>query len=129
MSVQFLTQEYVDAAAAALGTHVGFGSAINGVDLAMQFNVIDAPDGGDINYYVDIADGGAEVGLGELEEPDITIINDYETAAGISQGEINTQMAFMTGKLKVSGDMSKLMLNIGVVNAMMDAMSQLDVAY
>jgi putative sterol carrier protein len=38
-------------------------------------------------------------------------------------------MAFMTGKLKVTGDMAKLMLNQHVINAFAPALSGLDVEY
>ena len=41
----------------------------------------------------------------------MTIINSYETAVAISKGELNTQMAFMTGKLKVEGNIGKLMMH------------------
>ena len=130
MSVQFLSEEYVAAANEALGGHAGFVGAIAGVDLAMQFQVTDMPEGGDVVYYVDIADGGANVGLGELDEPDVVVKNSYETAVGISKGDLNTQLAFMTGKLEVSGkNVSKLLLNQAAVNELANAMSGVDTEY
>lgn len=129
MAVQFLSEDYVAAAQEALDGHPGFQGAIAGKELALQFKVTDMPDGEDLDYYVNIADDAAEVGLGELEEGDVTVTNSYETAAAISQGDVNTQMAFMTGKLKVSGDMSKLMLNIAAVNELANAMSSIDTEY
>jgi len=119
----------VEATAEALASHAGFNTAISGVDLALQFRVTDMPDGDDVVYYVDIGGDSADVGLGELESPDVTITNNYETAVGISKGDLNTQMAFMTGKLKVSGEMAKLMLNQNSINEMTKAMSEIDVEY
>jgi putative sterol carrier protein len=130
LSVQFLSQEYVVAANEALGGHAGFNGAIAGVDLALQFHVTEMPEGDDIAYYVDIAGGGATVGLGELDEPDVIVKNSYETAVGISKGDLNTQLAFMTGKLEVSGkNVAKLLLNQAVVNELTAAMSGLDTDY
>lgn len=129
MSVQFLSEEYVAATAEALANHAGFIAASAGVDLALQFRVTDMPEGDDVTYYVDIHDGAATVGLGDLESPDVTITNNYETATGISTGDLNTQMAFMTGKLKVSGEMAKLMLNQNSINEMTKAMSGIDVEH
>ncbi len=129
MSVQFLSQDYVAAAQEALDGHAGFQGAIAGKELALQFKVTDMPDGGDLDYYINIADDAAVVGLGELEDGDVTVTNSYETAAAMSQGELNTQMAFMTGKLKVSGEMAKLMLNIGAITEMTNAMSEVDAEY
>jgi putative sterol carrier protein len=129
LSVQFLSAEYVEATAEALANHAGFINAISGVDLALQFRVTEMPEGDDVVYYVDISDDSADVGLGELESADVTITNNYETAVGISKGDLNTQMAFMTGKLKVSGEMAKLMLNQNSINEMTKAMSEIDVEY
>lgn len=129
MSVQFLSEEYVAATAEALANHAGFNTAISGVELALQFRVTDIPEGDDVAYYVDIRGDGVDVALGELEAPDVTITNNYETATGISTGDLNTQMAFMTGKLKVSGEMAKLMLNQNAINEMTKAMGEIDVEY
>ncbi len=129
MSVQFLSEDYVAAMNDALAGHPGFTSAIAGVSLSRQFHVTDTPQGDDVAYYVDIADGGATAGLGELDNADVTVTNDYETAVGISSGELNTQMAFMTGKLKVAGDMPKLMLNISAVTELAQVMAGIDTAY
>ena len=129
MSVQFLSEEYFAEASDALAGHPGFVDAISDVSLALQFHITDMPDGDDVAYYIDIGDGTAEVGLGELEDADVTVTNSYETAVGISKGDLNTQMAFMTGKLKVSGPMSKLMLNQNAISQMTRATSQIDTTY
>ena len=52
----------------------------------------------------------------------VDLSNDYETAVVISKGELNTQMAFMTGKLKVSGNMAKLMMNQAMLGQFPDQM-------
>ncbi|NND04475.1 MAG: SCP2 sterol-binding domain-containing protein [Acidimicrobiia bacterium] len=129
MAVQFLSQEYVAAAQEALDGHAGFQGAIADKELALQFKVTEMPDGGDLAYYVNIADGAAAVGLGELEGSDVTVTNSYDTAVGISKGDLNTQMAFMTGKLKVSGEMAKLMLNIAAITELTNAMSGIETEY
>lgn len=130
MSVQFLSEDYVAAANEALSNHAGFNAAIGGVDLALQFRVTDMPEGDDVDYYVSIASGSAEVGLGDLDEPDVVVKNSYETAVGISKGDLNTQMAFMTSKLEVSGpNVAKLLLNQAVVNELTNAMSSIDTEY
>ena len=65
----------------------------------------------------------------DASDPDATITNDYETAMAISKGELNTQMAFMTGKLKVSGNMAKLMMNQPMLTQFANAAAALDVEY
>jgi putative sterol carrier protein len=53
----------------------------------------------------------------------------YDTATAISKGELNTQSAFMTGKLKVSGNLAKLMMHQGAIQQWGSAVSDLEVEY
>lgn len=126
--VQFLSDEFMSEATSTLGDHAGFVAAAANVELGLQFIVSDGPDG-EIPYYVSITDGAASVATGTLDDPDVSITNSYETAVGISKGDINTQMAFMTGKLKVSGNMAKLLMHQGLINEFMSALSTLDLEY
>ena len=125
---QFLSDEYMAAATSALESHAGFTNAISDVELDMQFSVTDSPDG-DIEYRLTIKDGAATIGRGAGDGADVTITNTYETAVGISTGELNTQMAFMTGKLKVAGNMAALLRHQGVINQFAAALSDLEVEY
>ena len=102
--------------------------AIANTELTLQFVVTDAPDG-EIRYHITVADGAAALASGTLDDADATITNTYETAVGISQGELNTQMAFMTGKLKVEGNMAKLLMNQSMLGEFAEAMSDVDVEY
>ena len=128
MSVKFLSEDYMTEGTTALNGDAGFTGAIANVDLNLQFVVTDGPDG-ELPYYLHVADGAGELVLGAKDDADVTVSTNMETMAGISKGEINTQMAFMTGKLKVTGDMAKLMMNQGVINAFAAAMSGMDVDY
>ncbi|HET9541652.1 MAG TPA: SCP2 sterol-binding domain-containing protein, partial [Acidimicrobiales bacterium] len=62
--------------------------------------------------YLDTSGGEAVMELGELDTPDLTVTTDYATAKAITvDGDAQVAMqAFMQGKVKVQGDMSKLML-------------------
>ena len=66
----------------------------------------------DIHAFMDTSDGELKMELGELENPDLTVTTDYATAKAITvDGDAQQAMqAFMQGKVKVQGDMSKLML-------------------
>ena len=125
----FLSDEYFEELTSTVNAHEGFTSAIANVDLTLQFEVPDAPDGVAPKYYVTVADGELQAAPGEADEPDATITNDYETAVAISKGDLNTQMAFMTGKLKVSGNMAKLMMNQSMLGKFAEATSGMDVEY
>ncbi len=66
---------------------------------------------GDVAAYMDTSDGEVKMDLGALENPDLTVTLDYATAKAILvDGNPQAGMqAFMAGKIKVQGDMTKLM--------------------
>lgn len=128
MAVKFLTEEWATAVTDALNTHPGFKSAMGSAELAIQFRTTDAPEG-DIDYYMTTSQGTANLQMGTLEDPDVTIVQNYETATAISQGELNTQTAFMTGKIKVSGNLAKLMMHQRAITEWGSAVKGLDVEY
>ena len=126
---KFLTSEWLSDLSEALNGHEGFVDAIKNVDLSLQFEVPDAPEGSEGTYSIAIADGSATVAAGALEGVDVTSTNNYETAVAVSKGELNTQMAFMTGKLKVAGNMAKLMMNQAMLGQFAAAAGGMDVEY
>lgn len=126
--MQFLSQEWASAVADALKSSDAFRGAIANASLALQFNISDAPTG-DISYYLAAGDGVAEVSLGQHETPDVTVGQNYETATAISRGELNTQTAFMSGKLKVEGNLAKLMMHQNAIMQWQAATKDLEVSY
>jgi len=64
-----------------------------------------------INAHMDTSGGDLKMDLGHLESPDVTVELDYDTAKAIFvDGNPQAGMqAFMAGKIKVTGDMTKLM--------------------
>jgi putative sterol carrier protein len=58
------------------------------------------------SWRVDVADGAATVTDAESQEPaDCVIATDERTFLGVVNGEQNPMGAFMTGKIRVDGDM------------------------
>ncbi len=124
----FLSEDHFNAAREGLKSDPGFQNAIANVDLSVQFDVSGAPDG-DVTYYLAVADGSVDTQLGPLDGADVTVSSDYETSQAISKGELNVQMAFMTGKIKVGGNMAKIMMHQGVLNEYARVLSGLDIEY
>jgi putative sterol carrier protein len=59
-------------------------------------------------WKVDVQDGSVKVTEG-TDDADVTITTSEETFAKIVSGEQNATSAYMTGKLKVKGDMGAAM--------------------
>ena len=89
---------------------------------AMKMNqiVTDVPFGdGTINAHMDSSSGEMEMDLGHIDDPEVTVTIDYPTAKAIFVDN-NPQagmQAFMSGKIKVAGDMTKLMAMQGAGGA------------
>jgi putative sterol carrier protein len=125
---QFLSEQHMEAATEALNSDTSFKEAMANVDLALQFTVTDGPSG-DTEYFLKVGDDVATVALGELPDADASVTSDYESATAISQGDLNVQMAFMTGKIKVGGNMAKVMMYQGLINEFTRVSSGLDLEY
>ena len=65
----------------------------------------------DIKIFMDTSDGTMVMDKGELENADLTLTTDWETARKIfvEQDQAAGMQAFMSGKIKVQGDMMKMM--------------------
>jgi len=122
---QFLSAEHMTAATDAMAADGGFQNAITGKQLGLQFVVTEGP-AGDIHYHLSVGDGAATMALGELEGADASITSTYETAAALYRGEENVQMAFMTGKIKVGGNMATIMMNQSLINEFTRIQGDLD---
>ena len=108
----FLSDEWMEAAKAIRDEYA---DKVSPPAHAVRMNqvVTDVPFGeGTINTHLDTSGGEAVMEVGHLESPDLTVTTDYATAKAIMiDGDAQAGMqAFMSGKVKVQGDMSKLML-------------------
>jgi len=128
VGVKFLSQEWAEQIGAALNSSPEFRSAASSKSVGLQQVVKDAPEG-EIKYYFALEEGDASVALGELTKPDATVEQSYETATAISRGEIGATQAYMQGKLKISGNIMKLMQLQGVLGAMPAAVKSVPVDY
>lgn len=101
--VRYLSPEWfeeVNAAAAAgrVADHV-----TEGLRLVVQQVVTGAPDG-DVHYAVRIEEGGVAVVPGDAPDADVTVTEDHDTATKVARGELAAPVAFMTGRIRVTGD-------------------------
>lgn len=85
---------------------------IQGMTATYKFQ-LSGDDGG--TYYIKINNGAAEAGAGEPESAGCTIIMAADDLKAMVGGQLNPVSAFMSGKLRVQGDMSLAMKLQGVL--------------
>jgi hypothetical protein len=80
-------------------------------ELAMNLVVTETPFGEDRQLHIGARDGTADWGTGHVADADLTLTTDYLTAREIfMSGNPQAGMqAFMDGKVKLQGDLTKLM--------------------
>ena len=88
-----------------------------GASARMQYVITGGPDG-DVKYYWVLENGKLlESKVGDLDDPEITLTQTYEDARKIQQGELDANAAFMQGRIKVDGNMAKLMALMPITNS------------
>jgi hypothetical protein len=89
-------------------------------EVRVNMIVTDVPFGsGTLDAHVDTASGELEIDTGHLDTADMTLTLDYDTARAIlvEQNPQAGMQAFMGGRIKVQGDMTKLMVLQGQIGA------------
>ena len=107
--VKYLTDEWAKLLTDALNDNEQVRQGIAGKDLLSQMTVTGGPDG-DVVYHVRIEDGAIEIALGAPDfDPDVEGTLSYDTAVKMDTGQLASQTAIMTGKMKAQGNLAKIM--------------------
>ena len=99
--MRFLSPEWLDRLGAATAT-----AAPPGVSLSIHQRVTGGP-GGDVEYTLRLTETSVSVEPGP-GPADVEIVQDYETAAAISQGRLTPAAAFAAGRLRLGGTIGAL---------------------
>jgi SCP-2 sterol transfer family len=107
----FLSDEWMAEAKAIRAKYEGQTGKVT-ASIRVNQVITDVPWGdGTINSYIDTSSGDVVMDLGVLDTPDVTVTTDYDTARKlfVDQDAAAAMQAFMGGKVKVQGDMMKMM--------------------
>ena len=111
MTHAFLSDDWLAAARAIREKYADLAAQVT-TSIRMNQVITDVPFGeGTLNLTLDTSSGNVVMELGALESPDLTVTTDYDTARKIfvDQDQAAGMQAFMAGKIKVQGDMMKMM--------------------
>lgn len=111
MTLPFLSPEWIEAARRIREKYRDHAPRV-GVTVRFNQVVTNVPFGdGVVHSHMDTSTGEVVMDLGHLEHVDATLTTDYQTARMIfvEQDPQKAMEAFLTGKVKVEGDILKLM--------------------
>ena len=117
MPYPFLSDDWIAEAHAIRVRHAGDSQPV-GQSIKLNLVVTGAPFGeGAVESYLDTSSGEAVLELGQLDDADVTLTTDYDTAKAmfVTQDPAAGMQAFMAGKIVVQGDMMRLMALQSVV--------------
>jgi len=87
-----------------------------GLSARMQFIVTGGPEG-DVRYYWVLEDGQLrQSAVGDVDDPDVTLTTARPDAMAIAKGDLDPNVAFMQGRMKVAGSMGVMMRLLPVTN-------------
>lgn len=108
---EFLSEEWIAAAQAIRESYAGKATT-SPPPMKMNVVITEVPFGeGAMDAHIDTTDGEMSLDMGHLDGEDLTVTVDYATAKAIfiDQDQQASMQAFMAGKIKVQGDMTKMM--------------------
>ena len=111
MAHVFLSDEWMAAAKEIRAKYAAQAPKVT-VSIRMNQVITDVPFGeGTLKAFLDTSGGEVVMDLGELDPADLTVTTDWETARKVfvDQDQAASMQAFMAGKIKVQGDMMKMM--------------------
>jgi putative sterol carrier protein len=127
VTVKFLSEPWAEALKAELNGSEEFRGAAAGQRATIQQVITNT--GGETHYWISIVDGQIDLGVGDVDAPDATITQSYDSAAALAKGELSAVTAFMTGRLKIAGNMGMILGLQGALAQLPAAMAKIDVEY
>jgi len=110
MSHTFLSPEWMDAARQ---VRESLPTPTTPPPVAVRVNLVvtETPFAADVHGHIDTSDGEVVIEAGHLSDPDVTVTVDWTTARSvfIDQDPAAAMQAFMSGRIAVDGDITKML--------------------
>lgn len=112
--LDYLSPAWVEAFARAVEDASELAEVATDAALVVQQTVVGTPYG-DVTYALEAYRGRLRVVPGPVPAPDVTMVEDYETACRISRGDLTAREAFISGRIRLGGDPVLLIEHAGLL--------------
>lgn len=121
--IAYLSDAWFEAAEASIRADEELQNASAEVQLVLQQTVHDTDR--EITWHVSFDRGSVRLLLGPAPDPSVTFTCDRTTAEAVATGATSAQAAFMSGNLRVGGDVRHLLANAELLASLDDALAPL----
>ena len=105
--VRYLSLEWIDALSAEVAASTSLTELAGSHDVGIT-QVVDGGPEGKVVYHLQVGDGRAAFGPGAADPEHVRFEQEWDTAVAVATEKLNAQQAFITGRIRLFGDQSKL---------------------
>ena len=105
--VRYLSLEWLEALSAEVAGSIELSELAARHRVGVTQVVLDGPEG-DVTYHLQVGDGSTSFGPGAAAAEDVRMEQDWDTAVAVATGVLNAQDAFITGRIRFTGDQQTL---------------------
>jgi len=116
-SVRYLSLEWIDALTRAVAGSEALRALAHEHTIGVTQSVTGGPEG-DVIYHLQVGEGAASFGPGAAFPEDVRFEQDWQTAVAVATNTLNAQQAFITGRIRLTGDPQKLSSSTAVFAAL-----------
>lgn len=106
--VRYLSLEWIDALSGEVASSDALTELAATHTVGITQVVSNGPEG-DVLYHLQVGDGRAAFGPGPADPEDVRFQQDWDTAVAVATEQLNAQQAFITGRIRLTGDQQKLL--------------------
>lgn len=106
-SVRYLSLDWIDALTREVSASTEMRTLAEEHTIGVTQVVTGGPEG-DVIYHLQVGQGAASFGPGPADPEDVHFEQDWDTAVAVATNSLNAQQAFITGRIRLTGDPQKL---------------------
>lgn len=101
--IRYLSLDWLDALRAAVEADTQLGRLAGEHTIGLTQIISDGPEG-TVVYHLQVAEGVARFGAGPADPEDVRMEQHWETAVAIATDRLNAEQAFISGKIRMTGN-------------------------
>lgn len=115
--MRYLSLDWIDALTAAVADSAEMAELANEHRIGVTQVVTNGPEG-TVVYHLQVGDGAATFGAGSAHPEDVRFDQDWDTAVAVATGALHAQQAFITGRVRMTGDQDTIVASQPVFAAL-----------